>query len=34
MLTLASPTSLIIETTRSGVLGGPPATTRTVYRKL
>jgi hypothetical protein len=33
-LTLDSPTSLIIETTRSGVLGGPPATTRTVYRKL
>ena len=34
MLTLPSPTSLIIETTRSGVLGGRPATTRTVYRKL
>lgn len=34
MLSLASPTSLIVETTRSGVLGGSPATTRTVYRKL
>jgi len=33
-LSLESPTSLIVETTRSGVLGGPPATTRTVYRKL
>jgi len=33
-LTLESPTSLIIETTRNGVLGGPSSTTRTVYRKL
>jgi len=33
-LSLESPTSLIVETTRSGVLGGPPSTTRTVYRKL
>jgi hypothetical protein len=33
-LTLESPTSLIIETTRSGVLDGPSSTTRTVYRKL
>lgn len=33
-LTLESPTSLIIETTRSGVLGGPSSTTRTVYKKL
>ncbi len=32
-LALESPTSLIIETTRSGVLGGPPSTTRAVYRK-
>jgi len=32
-LSLESPTSLIVETTRSGVLGGPPSTTRTVYRK-
>jgi len=33
-LSLESPTSLIVETTRSGVLGGPPSTTRTIYRKL
>jgi hypothetical protein len=33
-LALESPTSLIIETTRGGVLGGPSSTTRTVYRKL
>jgi hypothetical protein len=33
-LSLESPASLIVETTRSGVLGGPPATVRTVYRKL
>ena len=33
-LALDSPTSLIIETTRSGVLGGPSSTTRTVYKKL
>jgi len=32
-LSLESPKSLIVETTRSGVLGGPPSTTRTVYRK-
>jgi hypothetical protein len=32
-LWLESPTSLIIETTRGGVLGGPPSTTRTAYRK-
>jgi hypothetical protein len=32
-LSLESPNSLIVETTRSGVLGGPPSTTRTVYRK-
>ena len=25
--------TLVVETTRSGVLGGPPATTRTVYTK-
>ena len=30
---LTSPPSLIIETTRSGVLGGPASTTRTVYTK-
>jgi len=33
MLSLESATSLIVETTRSGVLGGPPSTTKTVYRK-
>ena len=33
-LSLVSPTSLLIETTRSGVLGGSSSTTRTVYRKL
>ena len=27
------PPSLVVETTRGGVLGGPPSTTRTVYRK-
>jgi hypothetical protein len=32
-LSLESPTALVIETTRSGVLGGSPSTTRTVYRK-
>jgi hypothetical protein len=32
-LTLESPTSLVVETTREGVLGGRPSTTRTVYRK-
>lgn len=29
----AYPPSLIVETVRSGVLGGPPSTTRTVYSK-
>lgn len=33
-LTLESPTSLVVETTRAGVLGGPATTTKTVYRKL
>jgi hypothetical protein len=33
-LALESPTSLVVETTRNGVLGGPSSTTRTVYRKL
>jgi hypothetical protein len=32
-LSLESPTSLIVETARSGVLGGPPSTTKTVYKK-
>lgn len=34
MLSLESATSLIVETTRSGVLGGPPSTTKTVYGKI
>ena len=33
-LTLESPTSLVVETARAGVMGGPPTKTRTVYRKL
>ena len=32
-LSLDSPTQLIVETTRAGVLGGLPSTTRTVYAK-
>ena len=32
-LSLESPTRLIAETTRAGVLGGPSSTTRTVYTK-
>ena len=32
-LTLTSPTSLIVETTRAGVLGGSSTTTKTVYKK-
>ena len=32
-LTLESPTSLVVETTRSGVLGGKESSTRTVYTK-
>jgi hypothetical protein len=34
VLSLESPASLVVETTRGGVMGGPPSTTRTVYRKL
>ena len=34
VLSLESPTALVVETTRAGVLGGPPSTVRTVYRKL
>jgi hypothetical protein len=33
-LSLASPTAMIVEVTRSGVLGGPASTTRATYRKL
>lgn len=32
-LSLTSPTTLLVETTRSGVLGGSPSMTRTTYRK-
>ena len=33
-LSLDSPTSLVVETTRAGVLGGPATSVKTVYRKL
>jgi hypothetical protein len=33
-LSLESPDSLIVETTRAGVLGGPPSTSRVVYRRM
>ena len=33
-LSLESPSSLVVDTVRSGVLGGPPTTARTVYRKI
>ena len=32
-LTLESPTSLVVETTRNGVLGGKESSTKTVYTK-
>jgi len=32
-LWLESPTTLIVELTRAGVLGGPASTTRSLYRK-
>lgn len=32
-LRLESPTTMIVEVTRAGVLGGPASTTRSVYRK-
>lgn len=32
-LSLESPTTLVVEATRAGVLGGPAAATRSVYRK-
>lgn len=34
VLSLESPTSLVFEVTRSGVLGGEASTTRTTYRKV
>jgi hypothetical protein len=33
-LTLESPTTMVVEVMRAGVLGGPASTTRTTYRKL
>jgi hypothetical protein len=33
-LTLESPTSLVVEVTRAGVLGGKPSVTKTTYRKI
>ena len=33
VLSLASPTSLVIETTQAGALGGSPVTTKTTYQK-
>lgn len=33
-LTLDSPTSLVVEVTRAGVLGGKVSTTKTIYRKI
>ena len=33
-LSLESPDSLVVETTRGGALGGPSSTTRVVYRRL
>jgi len=32
-LTLESPDTLVVELSRAGVLGGPPAATRSIYRK-
>jgi len=34
VLSLESPTALVVETTRSGFMGGAPATTKTVYNKM
>ena len=34
VLSLESPTSLVVETTRAAFMGGAASTTRTVYRKL
>jgi hypothetical protein len=33
-LTLESPASLVVEVTRSGVMGGPASTVRSVYRRI
>jgi hypothetical protein len=32
-LWLESPTTMVVEVTRAGVLGGPSSTTRSTYRK-
>jgi hypothetical protein len=32
-LSLEAPTSLVVETTIGGLLGGPPTTSRTVYTR-
>ena len=34
LLSLESPASLVVETVRPGVSGGPPSSTKTVYRRL
>ena len=34
VLSLESPATLVVEVTRLGVLGGPPTTSRSVYRRL
>jgi hypothetical protein len=34
VLSMENPATLVVETTRSGVLGGPSSTTRVAYRKL
>ena len=34
VLSLESPTSLVVETTRAGTMGGPATVTKTIYRKL
>ena len=33
VLSLESPATLVVETTRSGVMGGPSSTTKSVYKK-
>ena len=33
VLSLESPASLVIETTHSGVMGGPPSTTKSAFKK-
>jgi hypothetical protein len=33
ILSLAAPASLVVDTTRSGAMGGPPLTTKTIYKR-